>query len=445
MDILEKIVDPEETWEDILVDIRTLAIDNTKDIDEYAGKREQREGQVGKRPNKKTKSGKTVIPNKVAIPFNLDIVRNAVSFLFGNPVELSAEEDISEIKTAWNRLRLDQKFMQICEHAKAYRQGAILFKIETKGSERWETATVLDPTSSELIPVFDDFGAMEAFLYEIRTEGDDDKETVISYLYTADKLYILEKNEDESEIVEKDVVDHKFGRIPIVYIEEEKVEYEDVKPLIDRFENRYSRFCDTNDYHGSPNYKAKGDVDALPDKDDNEGTVWELPVVETDHGNLVEADVSLLTWDSAPEATKMELELGKGMLYDLSATPDLSFDNVKGIGNISGIAMELMFLKSILKAKFSEVIYLVAVKRALNLLQLAMGKKELNEDITVTFSSILPDHIQEKVEMLSSAVGGKPIMSQETAVGLNPHVKDEEEEMKRINQEANGGLGDTED
>src|SRR5690606_11958975 len=138
-----------------------------------------------------------------------------------------------------------------------------------------------------------------------------------------------------------------FGKIPAVYLSQDHPEWWEVQEMIDRVEMTLSKFADTNDYFAHPMFKAKGDLKSMPSKDET-GKMVKLPIVETINGNLVEADIDFLTWDHAPEAIKMEIESWKDLIYGLSDTPDLSFNNVKGIGNISGIALKLMFLGPIL-------------------------------------------------------------------------------------------------
>lgn len=150
----------------------------------------------------------------------------------------------------------------------------------------------------------------------------------------------------------------------------------------------------------------------------------------------------MIGWDRAPEALKLEFETEKDLIHGLTDTPDLSFNNVKGIGNVSGFALEMMFLGTILKSKLEQGDYKVVVSRCLNVLIAGMtnitkqvtGDTEINIDIK--FTSILPNNIAEIVNTLMTASGGKAIISQETAVKTNPLVANADEEMKLLGSEA---------
>jgi len=47
----------------------------------------------------------------------------------------------------------------------------------------------------------------------------------------------------------------------------------------------------------------------------------------------------------------------------------------------------------------------------------------------------MPENLIETIEMLSNAVGGKPIMSTKTAVKINPMVKDSDAEIIELETE----------
>jgi len=52
----------------------------------------------------------------------------------------------------------------------------------------------------------------------------------------------------------------------------------------------------------------------------------------------------------------------------------------------------------------------------------------------------LPKNDQEIVTNLSTATGGQPTMSQETAVKMNPYVEDPETELAKIKDEAQASI-----
>lgn len=62
--------------------------------------------------------------------------------------------------------------------------------------------------------------------------------------------------------------------------------------------------------------------------------------------------VMLITWhgNSLSTQSKEELSRDKNEIYSGSSTPDLSFDNLTGIGNLSGVARKFMTIDATIKA-----------------------------------------------------------------------------------------------
>ena len=421
--------------------------------EEYKNKHDQRSSQVGKR-EARTIGEKLVEVNKIPIPFQREIVDTAATFLFGSQLNLSpnGEEANGEAFRAlidtWKQARMDSLLLRFCKIVKSQTEGAIVFYLKGDGKESEIRARVLSLDSGSLHPIFNDFGDMEAFGWSFDSEVDG-KSVKNLYFWTAEKQYKFERK--GSEWSEAETKDNNFKKIPIVYMNQDKPEWWDVKDLIDRYEMSFSKFCDVNDYFAQPMYKVKGAKGETKISKDNTGRVVNLDIVETESGRIIESDIEVISWDHAPESVKLEFESGKGLIYALSGTPDISFDNVKGIGNITGIALKLMFLSPILKAKNAEGEYQEAVDRMINILkaglgytnsQLSKGLEELS--VKVQFTSILPDNLQETIQMLTEATGGESIMSQETAIGQNPLVSNAEEEVERIKSEKEDRLGSTE-
>jgi SPP1 family phage portal protein len=448
---LEEIILEKDNWKDRIAVIKEGALDVEDNINEYHGGREVRETQVGLRKDKLKTDGSTVSVNKIPVAFAKRITRTAASFLFGKPVSISTDVDIdiTPLKKEWENMRMDPKLLQACEKAKAYQQIALLFKFEEGLDGKYQTCTLLSPKEGALIPIWGAFDKMDAFMWETNVT-EDSKEVTYYYIYDQTSVRILKNDGDDIIEVNGQGELHGYDRMPIVYIEEEDVEWEDVKPLIDRYENRLSRFADTNDYFSSPFFKAKGKMgEAKPEKDDT-GTVYELDIWETDSGKIIESDLDVVSWDAAPEATKMEMEILKGLIFDNSFTPDVAFDNIKGLGNISGVAIKLMFMASIMKRDFAKIVYEVAVKRVINLVLSGMralaaeGAGALSEaTFYVQFNDPMPDHIVEAVQVLTEATVGRAVISQKTALEHNPLVSDVDSELAQIQAEEDS-LGGTE-
>lgn len=443
-----------------LHDILKASVDDVSNYKkEYDNGREIRDNQVGNRETKVTSSGELEV-NKIPVPFQRKVVQTASSFLFGAPVSLSldlkstASDQFNILRDHWKDLRLDMHLLQACEKAKSETVSAILLRVIKDGKQGEEEAqdlklkaSMLSSKNGTLYPGFNEYNDLVVFGYEFT--GTDEEGNDVTYLDMYFDENVVRVFIDGTDYKEVSNLPHFFKRIPVVVFQQDEPEWEWVKALIDRYEMNLNKFADTNDYFASPFFKAKGDVNFELERD-NTGQIFKLNVFETDHGNIISSDLDVVSWDSAPEAVKAELEIIKGLIYDMTDTPDLSFDNVKGLGNISGVALELMFLAPMIKAKFTEGIYRTGVSRLINILRAGMvhAMSEAQESfflerIDVAFNSILPKNIVEIVSMLSEGTMSKPIMSQETALKRNPLVDNVAEEIVRLRKEETDELGAT--
>lgn len=402
--------------------------------DEYRGGRKIGDrDQVGKRPDKEIGSGatkKTVITAKIPFAFQKKVVKTAVAFLFGSPVNLTPNEesdDFAYLKKTWNSLRMDNLLKKFAKAVKSETEATLIFYLKDapEGSENKLDikARLLTADNGQFYPSFDQYGDLVAFAWDFTGLNEEGKDVPMSWVYTAEKIYRFEKasegwKENNSEA-------NPFKKIPVVYMNQREPEWWDVRKLIDRYEMSFSKFCDTNDYFGAPLLKLFGEVKGMPDKQD-QGKALRIPQVYKDGKLIKSGDAEYLTWPHAPESTKLEIDISDGLIHSLTDTPDLSFNNVKGVGNISGIALELMFMGAILKAKDSEGDYSVVIDRVLNVIKAgitnAVDTKKKFEDLEISkeFTSVLPDNLLETIQILTEATGGKPTLSQERGARLNP-------------------------
>ena len=419
----------------LLASRRKEGVENNKK--EFNNDRTIRNTQVGSRKPKS--NGDSVA--KIPIPFQKKIVKDAAAFMFGSPIKLIAPEDTEASKLVldlWKKTRMDATLLKFCKAVKSETEAAIVLFTKGEGKEVKIKSRLLTSDKGILYPYLDPFGDMKVFGWEFKSiENGKDAKNI--FLFTEDEIHQYKEIGGKWIFVEKK--QNFFGKIPIVYLSQDTPEWEDVKELIDRFEMSFSKFCDTNDYFASPMFKASGAVNNTPSKDET-GRIINLDIVETDNGNIIQGDLDYLTWEHAPESTKLEFETTKDLIYGLSATPNLTLEAVKGIGQIANTGMKLMFLAPLLKAKESEGDYRTAIERLINIMKagitkaLQQGSSEMEDlEFDIQFTSVLPENMQELISMLMDATGGESIMSKRTAVAINPLVEDTEQELQTIKDE----------
>ena len=392
--------------------------------------------------------------SRLAVPFQKIIVSRVAAFLLNNGIirhndaETPGEINvISMIDQIWKDNKLDYRTKQMarmlfseCEVAELWYYTKeenlwtkfLSFLKLTKVMLRPRMRILANSLGDKLYPHFDESGDMDAFAREYSILVDQ-KLIMKLELYTADKIFHYTNLEGIWTSDQGYPQANPLGKIPVVYYYQPYPEWYDVQELIERFETLISNFADSNDYFGSPMIKVKGKVMGFADKGE-QGKILQL---EGD------ADATYMTWDQAPESIKIELENLQALIYSMTQTPNISFDNLKSIGTVSGVALKLIFMDMHLKCFAKQEVFGEMIQRRFNLLKAIVGKviaTKLDQDaenveLWPEFIQYLPSVDGELVSNLSVAVAGKAIMSQETAVKKNPFVDDPEKEMEQIGKE----------
>lgn len=384
---------------------------------------------------------------RIPIPFQKNIVGKAVSFLFGNPVKITspakAEAEIRVLDSV-NKILDDNKTdsqnrVVAKQLFRSTQVAEFWYPIKTTTShEEYGFATkfklrmsVFSPWSGvQLFPLFDDYGDMIAFSREYVVKDEESKDVTHFETYTAETYYLWKKSGETWEVIEKSKNPIKI--IPVVYAEQEQSEWADVQYAIERLETIISNHADTNDYNGSPIAVASGEIISLGQKGERG------KVVEMETGGKLE----YLSWDHAPESIKMEIDNLFKIILTYTQTPDISFESVKGIGAISGIALKLLFMDAHLKVLDKREIFDPYLKRRINIIKafIAMMNtsaagtaKKLKIEAEITPYLIQDD--LERMNLLITANGGKAVISQKTSVAQSGMVDDPDAEFKQIEME----------
>jgi SPP1 family phage portal protein len=394
---------------------------------------------------------------RVALAIQKLIVKRAVAFTFGNPITLNAEpeENSSEedVLDAVKRVLFDTKSRtlnrKIAREIFTTTEAAELWHVVEKPNSNYGfkskyklRSTILSPAKGDrLFPYFDETDDMIAFSREYETEDRAGRKIKYFETYTAEKLYKWVRQPGEDwQVADGYPRENFIGKIPIVYGQQPEIEWADVQGLIERLEKLLSNFADTNDYHASPKIFTTGTILGWAKKGESGA------VIEGDEG----ATAQYLSWAQAPEAVKLEIETLLRMIYTITQTPDISFDSVKGLGAISGVALKLLFMDAHLKVQDKMEIFDDYLQRRLSIIQAFLAKMNAKdsafaaacESLTIE-PEIVPfmiDDEQAQVNLLMSATGQKAIASRKTAVQQLGWVNDTEAELEQIEAEENPSL-----
>jgi SPP1 family phage portal protein len=389
---------------------------------------------------------------RLTLPLQKMIVSRAAAFLCGKPIELDAspkegiEQDLLDVITkTWDDNKLDFESKKLAKLMMAETEVAELWYTEKADPDFWNDTPNANGGSQYklrmmilankygdlLYPVFNNAMDMVAFGRHYWIPSGDNTRIEHFDLYTDFENYEGERDTNGDWVVTKQP--NLIGKIPVIYYYQELPEWAEVQNMIDRLEKLISNHADTNDYNGSPTIIVEGKVAGFSSKGES-GKVLEL-----ENG----AKASYLAWNSAPESIKLEYLNLRSLIFDLTDTPDISFEQMSKIGRLtSGVALRLMFLAAHMKAADKEELFGKSVQRRINYIKAAMIKLNLQLkagqplSIKPKFEYFLPNNDTEQISDLLAAHGGG-ILSQKSAVKANPLVEDPEAEWDQIQSEQN--------
>lgn len=452
-------VEIQEDGSDIVLQIEALKKGRTTelpDISEYKKQYDPAEHEVfdeTNRPDKPIKNDNGELErmekvNRLPYPLQKRIVGTAVSFAFGNPIHLKCEPENSNqelILSAINRIFHDNKVSSFNRTI-----GKELFR-STEVAEYWYPVVLEEAHSDygfstktrikvqafspwhgdELFPFFDEMGDLKAFsrAYERKIT----KDKVTKYFETYTDVQFIRWRQDKGSDWEIDKnIDTIIGKIPVIYGSQEEVEWADVQWAIKRLEFLLSNFADTNDYHASPKIFVEGEVTGFASKGESGAIIQGEPGSKAYY----------LSWAQAPEAVRLEIETLFRLIYSCTQTPDISFDSVKGLQQISGVALEMLFMDAHLKVLDKREVLDAYMQRRINVVKSFIGVIGQGLASDASKIEIEPEIIpymvgskKDKIETLTAANGGKPLISQKTSVEQSGLVDNVDDEWEQIQQE----------
>ena len=467
--------------------VSDLCVDTIEDrdpkeyLEEYNGERRRRKTSVGFRESKKVAvysdtefetdpntgeekpkrlEDKTVPVAKIVTNIPKKIVRTAAAFLFGGDMIVSADnmddDSLQDFKQVFVRkLKMKSVFMRFARIVLSETKGAIVFypvtKSNIKGTDKdgnpiLKKEVVLkakilstpkdDNVTNEFYPHFDDDDDMDGFIhkYTAMVNG----RSCECVIYTANE--IITGINDGQWVITKDK--NLFGKIPVVYAEVDQPDWEDVAVLMDAYEMRLSRMSDTNDYFGDPMLKTYGQTN-LPSKETVGKELNFSMEVDPDTGTAYHGDAEYLSWQQSIDSQKEEIANERHEIFSGASCPDLSFDNLIGIGDLSGVAREFMTIDAKIKATEQMEIFGPVVQRCVAIVQAGMARISHIKNagaiegnyFEVKFGSILPKNLTEILQNLAIANGNKPINSQETITAESPYTKNAKQETATMKKE----------
>jgi len=377
------------------------------------------------------------------LPINYPQYINEISvvFIYGRPVKwtnLSEGTDnaFKEFQNLIKKTRFDSKIRQCKRLAGAETQSAMLFRVfrNKENKPDCQIRVLAKSKGDEIYARWDMYENLVSFAWGYYVK---DSSTETSYhfdIFTPDVTYRCKRKLTGWEVIEEL---NPSGKIPIILFQQDK-EWKGSERLIAREEYIGSKTADTNDYFADPILALSTDVLVqMPEKDDDGMTMIVKGLDD------VSKAASYLTWDNASESKQKEIEWLQKHILTKTFTPNIDFESMKGLSNVSGKALKQMMLLADIKASKHKETHDELLDRTANLLVAIIGnvlnvalKGECNNLVVGhEFQEPFGEDIKETIENIVKAKDAD-MLSTEGAVELNPLIKDKQQELKRIEKES---------
>lgn len=447
------VVGRNQEFEDLLKagDItRVKALFQTREllVEEAMREYDPRQHEINRRKDKivrsKTGERKGVVKRwKLPLGYPRYINEISVVFIYGRPVKWinlgdGADDAFDEFKSLIKRTRFDSKVRQCKRLAGAETQAAMLFRVfrNSQGEADCQIRVLARSKGDEIYTRWDIYENLVSFAWGYYVKEDSSTTVYHFDIFTPERVYRCKQTLSGWDVREEV---NEIGKIPVILFQQEK-EWTGVEPLIEREEYIGSRTADTNDYFSDPMFLIHEDIiKNMPEKGDENKTLR----IKGDKVDDVSKYAKYLTWDSAPDSKQKEVDWLQKHILSKTFTPNIDFDNMKGLSNVSGKALKQMMLLADIKAARHKEQHDELLDRTSSLLLSIIGNVlhvALREQcgkavIAHEFQEPFGEDVTETIEQIAKARDAD-MLSAEGAVELNPLIKDHRKEMERIEKES---------
>jgi hypothetical protein len=372
------------------------------------------------------------------LPLNYPVYINEIAlvFIYGRPVQwLERTKGTERAFAAFNAFIQDTHFNGKIRQAKrlagAETKSALLFHCyqSKEGKAECLIKVLAKSLGDDLYYIKDQYDRLLYFARGYYLSEGGGKTVYHVDIFADDVIYRCRRGGMGWDIVQER---NFIGKKPIILFEQD-TEWEGANPLIVRQEYMKSRTADVNDYMADPALVATADVvKGLPEKD-SENKLYVL----SEKGQL-----NYLVPDTANELKKQEMDDNEKHIFRETFTPNIDFDTMQSLTNVSAKALKQMMILADIKAQMRKETHDEYLKRIANLIISIIGnvtdvslksecdKLKVGHEYQEPFGEDIAEAITNAVKEYNA--GG---MSKETLIELNPLVKDKAQEKQRIADE----------
>lgn len=377
---------------------------------------------------------------KLPVPYQTYINEIALVFLYGRPVKWTqvsngTDDAFAKFQEIIKHTRFDSKIRQCKRLAGIETESAMLFRVFKNDDGEPDVAirVLAKSKGDEIYTRWDQYENLISVAWGYNVREADNKVVYHFDIFTPEFIYRCTRKSIGWE-VEQEV--NLIGKIPIILFQQEK-EWAGVEHLINREEMIASRTADTNDYFADPIAVMAAElIKNLPDKKEAAKTLF------TNDKDGVDKAMKYVTWDNAPQSKKDELEWLQNHILTNTFTPHITLDTLKSLSQLSAKALRTVMMLADIKAAKRKETHDELLDRTASLMTAIIGNvldvslRTQCDELKVghEFQEPFGEDIADDLDNINKALDGG-ILSTETAVEMNPLVKDPVREMERITAE----------
>lgn len=303
-----------------------------------------------------------------------------------------------------------------------------LYGFNSKYKLKCKTYSPMDGV--KLYPLFDELDDMMAMSFEYKKKVKDEEITYFE-TYTADKHYKWRQQGSEWEAVGT-VEEIKLMKIPGVYAFRPVPIYHGLTRIRKELEYTLSRNSDVIAYNAAPVIKIAGQIKGEEDKGESRR------IYRVENGG----DVSYVSWSQAIEALKYHVETLLKLYWMQAQMPDISFDNMKSLGNIGYDARQMLLTDAHLKVGDESGAWIEfferegsVIKEFLKNMNKSWAKEIDNIEIEYVITPFIQNDDDAIADRLLKLNGGKSIMSHLESIQHAGYSNDPQATLEQIQKE----------
>lgn len=281
----------------------------------------------------------------------------------------------------------------------------------------------------KLYPLLDELGDMIAMSFEYTKKVKNEQITFFE-TYTSNMHYKWKQEGSGWELVKSEPV--AILKIPGVYAYCSVPIYHGLSYIRKEIEYTLSRNSDVIAYNSAPILKIAGGIKGS----ENKGESRRVYRVEQN------GDVAYVSWAQSIEALKYHVDTLVKLFWSQSQMPDISFENMKSLGNIGFDARQTLLTDAHLKVGDESGAWIEAFERECSVIKAFLKMMNVtwkgevdNVEVEHVITPFIQNDEKSEIEKWVTASGGKAVVSQLEAIKNLGISTDPQETLSQIQKE----------